>query len=274
MAIDVLSELLRFAPDAYGLRWDNHVAMFTVTPDGVLVVDPCGEGNANTPALLRQAIRSVTDQPVRYVVYSHSALDHSMGGAVFADTAQFVSTARARERLLQLNAQDTPIPGVTFGDQMTLELGGRRWQLYVSDLTPVDDYLILHDPTARICMYVDAFQPDSVPLRLHGPPEAMRRRLDWLRDTLDFDLQLTGHATPRTVITKDEFADQADYLTALEVGIRAATELGQAPKSPEMLLTVRELLDPRWTGWRRYPAQLETHIANVIDFANGDYAQH
>jgi hypothetical protein len=248
--------------------------MFTVTPEGVLVVDPCGEGNLNTPALLKQAVRSITDLPVRYVVYSHSALDHSMGGAVFADTAQFVSTARARARLQQLNAPYTPIPGMTFDDQMTLELGGRRWQLYVSDLTPVDDYLILHDPAARICMYVDAFQPESVPLRLHGPPEAMCKRLDWLRDNLDFDVQITGHATPRTVITKDEFADQAGYLRALDVAIKAARDLGQAPKSPEMLLTVRELLDPRWAGWRRYPAQLETHIANVIDFAAGQYEAH
>jgi hypothetical protein len=274
VAIESLSELLQFAPDVYGLRWQNHVAMFTVTPEGVLVVDPCGEGNTNTPALLKAAIRSVTDQPVRYVVYSHSALDHSMGGAVFADTAQFVATARAKERLIQLDAPNTPIPEITFDDQMTLDLGGRSWQLYVSDLTPVDDYLILHDASARLCMYVDAFQPDSVPLRLHGPPAAMRKRLDWLRDNLDFDMQITGHATPRTVITKAEFAAQAEYLTALEVAISAARELGQAPKSPEMLLTVRDLLDPRWTGWRRYPAQIETHIANVIDFNDGRFEAH
>jgi hypothetical protein len=76
------------------------------------------------------------------------------------------------------------------------------------------------------------------------------------------------------VITKAEFAAQAEYLTALEVAISAARELGQAPKSPEMLLTVRDLLDPRWTGWRRYPAQIETHIANVIDFNDGRFEAH
>ena len=60
MVIDVLSELLRFAPDVYGLRWDNHVAMFTVTPEGVLVVDPCGEANRNTPSLLDDIERHVS----------------------------------------------------------------------------------------------------------------------------------------------------------------------------------------------------------------------
>ena len=59
MTVESLSELLRFAPDVYGLRWENHVAMFTVTPEGVLVVDPCGEGNANTPLLLKADRKSV-----------------------------------------------------------------------------------------------------------------------------------------------------------------------------------------------------------------------
>src|SRR5947209_210837 len=110
MAPESLSELLRFAPDVYGLRWDNHVAMFT----------------------------------------------------------------------------------------LTLELGGRRWDLDASKLTPVDDYIIIHDPTARLLMYVDCFQPSSIPLPLHGIPERLQERIAWLRDTFDFDLMLTGHATPRT----------------------------------------------------------------------------
>jgi glyoxylase-like metal-dependent hydrolase (beta-lactamase superfamily II) len=108
--IESLAELVRFAPDVYGLRWQNHVAMFAVTDDGVLLVDPCGEGNPNTPALVKQAIRSITAQPVRYVVYSHSALDHAMGGAVFADTARFVATTRARDRLAAFSEPSTPSP--------------------------------------------------------------------------------------------------------------------------------------------------------------------
>src|SRR5688500_17434810 len=126
MAIATLSELLGFAPDVYGLRWSNHVAVFIVTGEGVVVVDPCGEDNANTPALLKQAIRSITDQPVRYVIYSHSALDHSMGGAVFADTAQYVSTLRAKQRLIELKAPNTPIPDITFNDKLTFALDRRR----------------------------------------------------------------------------------------------------------------------------------------------------
>src|SRR5262245_3867884 len=90
MLRESLAELVRFAPDVYGFRWVNHVAMFVVTSAGVVLVDANGQVNPRTPSLIKEAIRSVTAQPVRYFVYSHSAFDHSTGGAVFSDTAEFV----------------------------------------------------------------------------------------------------------------------------------------------------------------------------------------
>jgi len=273
MTPESLSELLRFAPDVYGLRWDNHVAMFTVTQEGVLVVDPCGEGNANTPSLLKAAIRSVTDLPVRYVVYSHSAWDHSMGGIVFADTARFVASTRAAERIAAVGEPSTPVPDVSFEDTLTLELGGRRWELYASKLTPADDYIIIHDPTARLLMYVDCFQPESIPLPLHGLPADLQKRLVWLRETFDFDLMLTGHATPRTFLTKEELQPQSDYLTDLVAAIEGAQKAGHAPKSPDMTAFVLAALDARWTGWRRYPERVGPHIANCFDYAAGVYPE-
>src|SRR2546425_1710803 len=73
MPTESLAELIRFAPDAYGFRWANHVALFIVTDAGVLLVDANGQVNPRTPSLIKEAIRSVTPQPVKYVVYSHSA---------------------------------------------------------------------------------------------------------------------------------------------------------------------------------------------------------
>src|SRR3954451_25241851 len=93
MPTESLTELLCLAPDTYAFRYRNHVSMFFVTDDGVLLVDPIGEANAEVPALIKQSIRLVTPQPVRYVVYSHAALDHSAGGQVFRDTATFVGQA-------------------------------------------------------------------------------------------------------------------------------------------------------------------------------------
>src|SRR5215475_9670311 len=43
MPNESLAELVRFAPDVYGVRWVNHVAMFVATNAGVILVDANGQ---------------------------------------------------------------------------------------------------------------------------------------------------------------------------------------------------------------------------------------
>src|SRR5215468_6840741 len=159
MTTESLAELVRFAPDVYGFRWANHVAMFVVTDAGVILVDANGQVNPRTPALIKEAIRSVTAQPVKYFVYSHSAFDHSTGGAVFADTARFVGHQNAVGPIEAAGDPTTPAPDITFDAKTTLALGGRRVDLYPADLSPTDDYIVVHDPASRLAIFVDLVQP-------------------------------------------------------------------------------------------------------------------
>ena len=64
----------------YTFRWGPYRNIFLVTDEGVIASDPM---NAEAATLYRDAIRTVTDQPVKYVVYSHSHWDHVSGGAIF-----------------------------------------------------------------------------------------------------------------------------------------------------------------------------------------------
>ena len=121
-------------------------------------VDVMGYG-PRTPALIKEAIRSVTAQPVKYFVYSHSAFDHSTGGAVFADTARFVGHTNSVERIRAAKDPTTPVPDIVFDKHTTLELGGRKLDLYPADLSPTDDYIVVHDPAGRVAMFVDLVQP-------------------------------------------------------------------------------------------------------------------
>src|SRR5262249_6108276 len=205
MAMESLAELVRFTPAAYGFRWVNHVAMFIVTNAGVILVDPNGQVNPRTPSLIKEAIRSVTEEPVRYVVYSHSAFDHSTGGAVFADTARFVGHKNTVDRMTAAKDPATPPPDLTFDKTLSLELGGSRVDLHPADLSPTDDYIVVHDPTDRLVMFVDLVQPRNIPFRtLLGRPERIVERLQWIEDSLDFDVIVSGHATPQMSGTKQD----------------------------------------------------------------------
>ncbi len=270
MATESLAELVRFAPDVYGFRYVNHVAMFIVTSAGVILVDPIGQVNRGTPALIKAAIRAVTAEPVRYVVYSHSAFDHSTGGAVFADTARFVGHRNAVEPIKAANDPTTPAPDLTFDAKTSLELGNRRVDLYPADLSPKDDYIVVHDPTSRLCMFVDLVQPRNVPFRtLLGHPDRIDERLRWIEDTLDFDVILSGHATPQMSGTKQDVVEQRRYYADLEDAIGTARAVGLSDGSPEMTTLVRSLLHPTYGAWRRFDEFLALNIEGVIAWRAG-----
>src|SRR5215208_503155 len=77
------AELTRIREDVYAFRYLNHVSLFVPTDEGVVVVDPIGGGgNPQAPVALKGAIASISDQPVRWLIYSHSAADHTTGGIV------------------------------------------------------------------------------------------------------------------------------------------------------------------------------------------------
>ncbi len=270
MPTESLAELVRFAPDVYGFRWVNHVAMFIVTGAGVILTDPNGQVNPRTPSLIKEAIRSVTEQPVRYLVYSHSAFDHSTGGAAFADTARFVGHKNVVDRIKAAKDPTTPAPDITFDKKMTLELGGRGVDLYPADLSPTDDYIVVHDPVGRVAMFVDLVQPRNIPFRtLLGHPERIVERFHWIEDTLDFDVIVSGHATPQMSGTKQDVAEQRRYHLDLSDAIATARAAGLADGSPEMTTLARSILHPKYGAWRRFDEFLSLNIEGMIAWRAG-----
>ena len=205
-----------------------------------------------------------------YVLYSHSAADHSTGGAAFADTAQFVGQAKAAPRMAAFNDPATPPPAITFDKRHTVELGGTRVELHSADLSPTDDYFILHHPASRLVMTCDFVQPKNTPFRtLLGHPDQIVERLRWLHDSLDFDVLVTGHATPSMTGTKEDVLQQRQYYLDLSEAIEAARAKGCADASPEMVNAVRASLAPRYGSWRRFDEFLALNIEGMIGWRNG-----
>ena len=66
----------------YVFRNVNHQSMFVVTSEGVIATDPVAYGRPNGGQQYLDAIRKVTDKPVKYVIYSHHHFDH-IAGCVF-----------------------------------------------------------------------------------------------------------------------------------------------------------------------------------------------
>ena len=94
--------------DLYRGQNNNHFMLLLVTDEGIIMTDPI---NAGFSTWLKDEIESRFGVPVRYVLYSHHHGDHASGGAIFADTAQFVGHENMLNHLA-LPPDSTPLPVV------------------------------------------------------------------------------------------------------------------------------------------------------------------
>jgi glyoxylase-like metal-dependent hydrolase (beta-lactamase superfamily II) len=98
--------IIELAPGFYRAQNNQHFTVFLVTRAGIVLSDPISTEFAQW---LKAELGRRFDVPVRYVLYSHHHWDHASGGAVFADTAQFVGQ-RSMAQALQLPSASTALP--------------------------------------------------------------------------------------------------------------------------------------------------------------------
>lgn len=266
------AQLTPLAEDVYLYRSIGHQSIFIVTDDGVIATDPIGQTNPRSPRLYEAAIAAVTDQPVKYVVYSHDHADHIQGGSVFADTAQFVSQERAAPKIDARNDPTTPTPTMTFDQHMSLELGGKTVELHFTGRNHSDNSLVLHYPARRMIFAVDFIPLNTLPFR--ALPDSYLdewvESLRWVETNLDFDRMVPGHPGPGEVGNKDTVRQVREYFMELMASIRSARERGLADNSEEMVAAVRADLQPKYGNWQQFGPFLPENIDGVIrGWSNG-----
>jgi glyoxylase-like metal-dependent hydrolase (beta-lactamase superfamily II) len=230
-----------------------------VGSEGVCVVDPSGQTTPRLPQLVESAIGIVTDQPVTYVVYSHWGADHGRGGALFASTAQFVAHSNAALKVAAEHDSNSPVPTVLVNQPTSLSLGDRSIDLYPTEFSDVDDYLIVHEPKSTVVMTVDFVQSRTVPFRrLFGVPQRIVDRLQWLDDSLDFDAVVSGHARTSVGGTRQDVREQRQYY--LDLGDAVARARGD----PD---TARALLEPKYGSWQRFDQMVNDNIHGYLGWS-------
>jgi len=261
-----LTELTRLNEDTYAFRSGGYVSMFITTDEGVIVVDPIGGGdNRNNPEALKAAIATVTDQPVRYLVYSHASPDHASGGEVFADTAEFVGHRNTLVALEAANDPRRPVPSIAFDDTLWLELGGKRVELRWSALNTQDTFVTVH--YRNVFMAVDNIRLRSIPFAAlpRGSAESLIAWIERLESDPNWEMFLFGHSNGPIVIGAREDARQyREYIEDLTVAIRAARAAGHADNSDEMIADVRAKLAQRYGTWGGFANMLGPNIRGVI----------
>ena len=132
--------------NVYVFRYGGYQSMFVVTPQGVIATDPASLLRPAKPYI--DAIKAVTDKPIKYVIYSHHHYNHIAGGQFKDLGATFIAHRRAKERLLELKKQNALRPDVVIPDEVvdgkkTITLGGTTLELIYVGRNHSDDMLVM-----------------------------------------------------------------------------------------------------------------------------------
>jgi glyoxylase-like metal-dependent hydrolase (beta-lactamase superfamily II) len=258
------ADLQQFADDTYAFVNSGYISLFIVTDEGVIATDPGSQGGPERAEAYRAAIASVTDQQVRYLIYSHHHPDHATGGEIFADTATFISHQNAVEKLAALADPRIPVPEIAFTDELSIELGGKTIDLYYTGRNHSDNSIVLLYPERRLLFAVD-FIPVNTLLFQNLPdayPEEWVESLRWIEANLDFDVLVPGH--PPLPGTKANVTEVREYLEDLMAAVRAAQDQGLADNSPEMIEAVRTELEPVYGSWGMFAEWLPLNIEGLL----------
>jgi cyclase len=141
--------------------------------DGVFIID---DQFAPLSDKIRAAVKTLSDQPVRFVINTHWHGDHTGGNENFAGGGALIV---AQDNVYKRMSSDTflkhvnrtipaspkaALPVVTFSDQATLHLNGEAVHMIHVDNAHTDGDVIVHFPGANVIHMGDTFFNGMYPI--------------------------------------------------------------------------------------------------------------
>jgi cyclase len=219
-----------------GTWWINN-AGFVVGSDGVVLIDTCST-EQRTRALL-DAVRSVTDAPIRIVVNTHHHGDHTYGNHLTAP-APIVGHAACRveatrtgikhyeETFEQPDWGDLRLspPTVTFDARLDLWAGDTLIELHhTGEPAHTAGDVVAWLPAERVLFTGDLVFHGGTPFVLMGSVSGSLRALDMLR-AFDAAVVVPGHGE---VCGPEVFDDIEEYLLLIQRVAAQALASGSSP---------------------------------------------
>ena len=223
-----------------------------VTPEGVIMVDTKFE--RDVPEVLR-LIRTVTDQPVKYVLSSHYHADHNGG---LSEMIRRGATAVANEDLRAAYARTNPkapAPEVTFGDYGAIHLGGAIAEMHHFRNGHTKGDTFVYFPDLKVVHTGDVV--------IEGMPFIDYKdggsAIGWVEEIydllkLDFDWAIPGHGR---LLTRDEVRQYVKNVEIMNDRMKALVREGVPTAEAFKRLKLDDL------GWA-HSASTSTFMANDL----------
>jgi glyoxylase-like metal-dependent hydrolase (beta-lactamase superfamily II) len=247
----------KIAPGLYSFGAGMAFNAFMVTDDGVVVMDSF---DADFAKASLEAIRKVTDRPIKYLIYSHNHYDHISGGAVFkAAGATILAHETAANWLKSHPSPDVAQPDKTWsGAKSELKLGTSQINLLYFGANHGEGMTVFQFPREKVIYTVDLVVPKRVGFAYMPDfyPKEWERTLAEM-GKLDFDRVMFAHDAP--VGPRSTVAEQLKFLEDLRAAIFAEFKKG----TPFMKIPNTVKL-PQYATWGGYEEWLPMNTWRVL----------
>jgi glyoxylase-like metal-dependent hydrolase (beta-lactamase superfamily II) len=214
--------LQKVTDDLYVIMGSGGNVAFMPTKEGVVLVDD--KFAQDGPQILAK-VKSVTDQPIRYVMNTHQHGDHTGGNAALLGAgAEILIHKNARANMAK--AEMPGIPRITFSDESQVFLGGKEVDARYFGRGHTNGDVMIYFPAQKVLHTGDLFT--------NGAPfcdsSANCSIKEWdktiqkaLASSMDFDTVIPGHGP---VVKRADLAKYVQTVAAVRDHIAKACQGG------------------------------------------------
>jgi len=234
-------------PNLYEITGGGANTLVRVTNQGLIVVDTKNPSDENFNRLMEE-IKSVTDQPVKYVINTHHHPDHVGNNQKFIDAGAQVVALEALKIWMEKDPRTTAIPGrptQTFPKDYTLKLADAEVRLYSFGRGHTGDDTMVYFPDSKIVMVSDQIT-DATPIvdfANGGSAVEWTKILDGVL-SLDFEQAIPGRGEPKSK------ADVQAYRMKFDTMVKRAADAIKAGAAKEQFASQVKTDD---LGWQFQP---------------------
>jgi cyclase len=259
--------------DLYMISGEGGNVAVYVTNEGVILVDDMFDRNH---ADILAQIKSVTGEPLKYVLNTHQHDDHAGGDLKMLPIAEVIAHRNARANLVDIKQpyyEDTPgtsigLPRITFSDEISLHLGGREVRAKYFGRGHTSGDAVIYFPSLKVIHTGDLFlgrRAGAKGVNIYIDYAQGGSFLDWTKTldgllTLDFDIAIPGHGP---VSTKDDVVKFRSDVEAMRNRIAAMVRQGKSKDD------VLKTLETDY-GWRSTGCPLSPPTAGCLQFQQSD----
>jgi len=209
------NKLNKISDDLYEIEGDGGNVAVYITEEGVILVDDKFEYDYND---IVDKVKSVTGQPIRYVLNTHHHGDHTGGNAKFPATTEIIAHVNARKNMID-GKQPGP-PRLTFTQEEDVFLGGKEVRARYFGRGHTNGDVLIYFPALKV-LHTGDLMAGSSPLIDYAGGGSL---VEWTATldaalSMDFDTVIPGHGPIAKKADLKKYRDNVEKLRTEVTGL-------------------------------------------------------